>query len=167
MVEKFVGTWKMISSENFDDYMKAIGVGFATRQVGNRTKPNLVVTVDEQGIVCLKSQSTFKTTEIKFKLNEPFEETTADDRKTRTVVTLENGKLVQKQSWDGKETNIEREIADGKLIASAPDVCPFSPLPTEMHNGRRGRSEDVCKGGMTGSLQPSRRLHCWMTGSVQ
>lgn len=35
----------------------------------------------------------------------------------QTVVTLENGKLVQKQSWDGKETNIEREVADGKLIA--------------------------------------------------
>lgn len=35
----------------------------------------------------------------------------------QTVVTLENGKLVQKQSWDGKETNIEREIEDGKLIA--------------------------------------------------
>ncbi|XP_003969357.1 fatty acid binding protein 4a [Takifugu rubripes] len=117
MVEKFVGTWKMISSENFDDYMKAIGVGFATRQVGNRTKPNLVVSVDDQGTVCMKSQSTFKNTEIKFKLNEPFEEMTADDRKTRTVVTLENGKLVQKQNWDGKETCIEREISDGKLIA--------------------------------------------------
>uniref|UniRef100_A0A3Q4BTU7 Cellular retinoic acid-binding protein 1 n=1 Tax=Mola mola TaxID=94237 RepID=A0A3Q4BTU7_MOLML len=119
MVEKFVGTWKMISSENFDDYMKAIGVGFATRQVGNRTKPNLIVSVDDQGIVCMKTQSTFKTTEIKFKLNEPFDETTADDRKTRvsTVVTLENGKLMQKQSWDGKETIIEREILDGKLIA--------------------------------------------------
>lgn len=25
MVEKFVGTWKMISSDNFDDYMKALG----------------------------------------------------------------------------------------------------------------------------------------------
>lgn len=59
------------------------GVGFATRQVGNRTKPNLVVSVDDQGTVCMKSQSTFKNTEIKFKLNEPFEETTADDRKTR------------------------------------------------------------------------------------
>lgn len=35
----------------------------------------------------------------------------------QTVVTLEDGKLVQKQSWDGKETNIEREISDGKLIA--------------------------------------------------
>ena len=62
------------------------GVGFATRQVGNRTKPNLVVTVDDQGMVCMKTQSTFKTTEIKFKLNEPFEETTADDRKTRVSV---------------------------------------------------------------------------------
>ena len=25
MVDKFVGTWRMVSSENFDDYMKAIG----------------------------------------------------------------------------------------------------------------------------------------------
>ncbi|XP_030645384.1 fatty acid binding protein 4a [Chanos chanos] len=117
MVDKFVGTWKMISSENFDDYMKALGVGFATRQVGNRTKPNLIVSVDDQGTVCMKSQSTFKTTEIKFKLNEAFEETTADDRKTTTVVSIEDGKLIQKQSWDGKESVIEREVADGKLIA--------------------------------------------------
>ena len=35
----------------------------------------------------------------------------------QTVVTLESGKLVQKQSWDGKETIIEREVLDGKLIA--------------------------------------------------
>ncbi|XP_061822896.1 fatty acid binding protein 4a [Nerophis lumbriciformis] len=117
MVEKFVGTWRMVSSESFDDYMKAIGVGFAIRQVGNRTKPNLSVTVDDKGNVILKTQSAFKTSEIKFKLNEPFDETTADDRKTKTVFSLENGKLVQKQSWDGKETSIEREITDGKLIA--------------------------------------------------
>ncbi|NP_001158577.1 Fatty acid-binding protein, heart [Oncorhynchus mykiss] len=118
MVDKFVGTWKMISSDNFDDYMKALGVGFATRQVGNRTEPSLIINMDDQGMICVKSQSTFKTVEIKFKLNEPFEETTADDRKTMTVFTLENGNLVQKQNWDGKETIIEREVTgDGKLIA--------------------------------------------------
>ncbi|XP_015235101.1 fatty acid binding protein 4a [Cyprinodon tularosa] len=117
MVDKFVGTWKMISSENFDDYMKALGVGFATRQVGNRTKPNFIMSVDDQGMICMKSQSAFKTTEVKFKLNEPFDETTADDRKTKSVVSLDNGKLIQKQSWDGKETSIEREISDGKLVA--------------------------------------------------
>lgn len=67
-----------------DDLMaRPAGVGFATRQVGNRTKPNLIVAVDDQGVVCIKSQSTFKTTEIKFKLDEAFDETTADDRKTK------------------------------------------------------------------------------------
>lgn len=45
-----------------------------------------MVSVDEQGTVCMKTQSTFKTTEIRFKLNEPFDETTADDRKTRVGV---------------------------------------------------------------------------------
>ncbi|XP_012681935.2 fatty acid-binding protein, adipocyte-like [Clupea harengus] len=117
MVEQFVGTWKLTSSDNFDEYMKAIGVGFATRQMGNLVKPNLVLSVDDQGVVSLKSQSTFKTVEIKFKLDEEFDETTADDRRTKTVITLENGKLVQKQSWDGKETTIERDLQDGKLIA--------------------------------------------------
>ncbi|XP_023675857.1 fatty acid-binding protein, heart-like [Paramormyrops kingsleyae] len=117
MVENFVGTWRMVSSENFDDYMKALGVGFATRQMGNMAKPSLTFSVDDQGAICMKSQSTFKTTELKFRLNEEFEEITADDRKTKTTFTLENGKLVQKQSWDGKETTLEREVTDGKLIA--------------------------------------------------
>ncbi|XP_034030825.1 fatty acid binding protein 4b [Thalassophryne amazonica] len=118
MVDQFVGTWKLSASDNFDDYMKAIGVGFATRQMGNMAKPNLVISEDDAGFVSMKSHSTFKTTEIKFKLNEEFDETTADDRKTKTTFILENGKLVQKQMWDGKTTILEREIRDGKLIAT-------------------------------------------------
>uniref|UniRef100_A0A8C7KBD7 Family with sequence similarity 8 member A1b n=1 Tax=Oncorhynchus kisutch TaxID=8019 RepID=A0A8C7KBD7_ONCKI len=106
MVEAFVGTWKMTSSENFDEYMKAIGVGFATRQMGNMAKPNLLFSIDD-GVISMKSQSTFKTTEAKFKLNEEFDEMTADDRKTK----------VGKQTWDGKTTTLERELQDGKLIA--------------------------------------------------
>lgn len=58
-------------------------MGFATRQMGNLVKPNLLFSVDDQGVVSMKSQSTFKTTEIKFKLDEEFDETTADDRKTK------------------------------------------------------------------------------------
>ncbi|CAL8363872.1 fatty acid-binding protein, heart [Gadus morhua] len=115
MVEQFVGSWKMVSSENFDDFLKAMGVGFAIRQIASRTKPSLIVTLD-QGIICLKMLSSFKTTEVKFKLNQAFDETTADGRNTTNIVTLENGKLVQIQSWDGKETTIEREIVDGKLV---------------------------------------------------
>ncbi|KAI9536588.1 hypothetical protein NQZ68_032383 [Dissostichus eleginoides] len=117
MVEQFVGTWTLLSSENFDEYMKAIGVGFATRQMGNMAKPNLVISVDDAGMVSMKSETTFKTTEIKFKLNEEFDETTADGRKTKTLITCENGKLVQQQTWEDKKTTLEREIQDGKLTA--------------------------------------------------
>lgn len=55
----------------------------ATRQMGNVIKPKLVISVDDAGVISMKSESTFKTTEVKFKLNEEFEETTADGRNTK------------------------------------------------------------------------------------
>ncbi|XP_062450100.1 fatty acid-binding protein, heart isoform X1 [Rhea pennata] len=79
MVEAFVGTWKLVDSANFDEYMKALGVGFATRQVAGLTKPTTIIEVAGDKIT-VKTQSTFKNSEISFKLDEEFDETTADDR---------------------------------------------------------------------------------------
>ncbi|OWK12641.1 FABP3 [Cervus elaphus hippelaphus] len=78
MVDAFVGTWKLVDSKNFDDYMKSL--------------------------------------EISFKLGVEFDETTADDRKVKSIVTLDGGKLVHVQKWNGQETSLVREIVDGKLI---------------------------------------------------
>lgn len=55
------------------------GVGFATRQVGNVTKPTVIIS-QEGDKVAIRTQSTFKNTEINFKLGEEFDEVTADDR---------------------------------------------------------------------------------------
>ncbi|XP_019403577.1 PREDICTED: fatty acid-binding protein, heart [Crocodylus porosus] len=115
MVEAFAGTWKLVESVNFDEYMKALGVGFAMRQMANLTKPTTIIELDGDKII-LKTQSTFKSTEITFKLGEEFDETTADDRLVKSLITLDEGKLVHKQKWDGKETNLVRELQDGKLI---------------------------------------------------
>ncbi|XP_048831575.1 fatty acid-binding protein, brain-like [Brienomyrus brachyistius] len=115
MVEAFCGTWKLVDSQNFDEYMKAIGVGFALRQIGNVTKPTIIISEDGDKVV-LKTQSTFKNNEISFILGEEFEETTPDDRKCKSTVTLEDDKLVQVQKWDGKETTFVREVKDGKMI---------------------------------------------------
>uniref|UniRef100_G1QAT6 Lipocalin/cytosolic fatty-acid binding domain-containing protein n=1 Tax=Myotis lucifugus TaxID=59463 RepID=G1QAT6_MYOLU len=100
-------------SKNFDDYMKSIGVGFATRQVANIIKPT---TIQNGDTITLKTQSTFKNTEISFKLGVEFDETTADDRKVKSTVTLDGGKLVHVQKWKGQETTLARELVDGKLI---------------------------------------------------
>ncbi|XP_007486967.1 myelin P2 protein [Monodelphis domestica] len=115
MCNRFVGTWKLVSSENFEDYMKALGVGLATRKLGNLAKPSVIIRM-KGDIITIRTESTFKTTEISFKLGHQFEETTADNRKTKTIITLDRGALNQVQKWDGKETTIKRKLVDGKMV---------------------------------------------------
>ncbi|XP_062385913.1 fatty acid-binding protein, heart-like [Sardina pilchardus] len=113
MAEKFVGTWKLVESENFDDYLKAMGVGFAKRQIASKAKPSVTVSVATDGTITLSTPRG----DIKFKPNEEFDDTTGDDRKARSVVRLDNGVMVQRQTFDGKETTIERKlVSDNKLV---------------------------------------------------
>uniref|UniRef100_A0A3Q3EBK3 Cellular retinoic acid-binding protein 1 n=1 Tax=Labrus bergylta TaxID=56723 RepID=A0A3Q3EBK3_9LABR len=102
MVDAFVGTWNMKDSVKFDEYMKELGVGFATRKIGNLTKPTTIISVDGD-TVTVKTQSS------------EFDETTADDRKVKSLVSIDGGKLVHVQKWDGKETSLVREVEGNKL----------------------------------------------------
>ncbi|XP_075961548.1 fatty acid-binding protein, heart isoform X1 [Anarhichas minor] len=110
----FIGTWNLKQSVKFDEYMKKLGVGFATRQMGSVTKPTTIISVDGD-TVTVKTQSTLKNTEVSFKLDEEFDETTADDRKVKSLVTVDGGKLVHVQKWDGKETSLVRSV-DGNAL---------------------------------------------------
>ncbi|KAG9355557.1 hypothetical protein JZ751_000395 [Albula glossodonta] len=132
-MDAFVGTWNMKESKNFDDYLKALGVSFAVRQVGGMTKPTTIISVDGDTI-SLKTQSTFKNTEIKFKLGEEFDETTADDRKVKSLVTLDGGKLVHVQKWNGNETSLVREVNGNALtltLTLGEVVCTRSYVKAE------------------------------------
>uniref|UniRef100_A0A674IGK8 Lipocalin/cytosolic fatty-acid binding domain-containing protein n=3 Tax=Terrapene triunguis TaxID=2587831 RepID=A0A674IGK8_9SAUR len=115
MCDLFLGTWKLSSSEKFDDYMKELGVSLATRKLGSLTKPIVTISIDGE-VLTIQTKSTFKSTEVSFKLGEEFEETTADDRKTKSIVTLDDGSLTQVQKWNGKETTIKRRLVDGKMV---------------------------------------------------
>ncbi|XP_034561050.1 fatty acid-binding protein, heart [Notolabrus celidotus] len=114
MADVFSGTWNLKESVSFDEYMKELGVGFATRKIGNLTKPTTIIAV-EGNTVTVKTQSAVKNTELSFKLGEEFDETTADDRKVKSLVTVDDGKLVHVQKWDGKETSLVREVSGNKL----------------------------------------------------
>ncbi|CAJ0937406.1 unnamed protein product [Ranitomeya imitator] len=117
MVDQFVGTWKLCDSQGFDEYMQCLGVGFATRKAGAMAKPNVVISKNGDEI-CLKTESSLKTTEVRFRLGEEFDETTADSRNTRTIITCDDGVLTQVQKWDGKETTIKRELRNGQLVVT-------------------------------------------------
>ncbi|XP_062986957.1 fatty acid-binding protein 5-like [Elgaria multicarinata webbii] len=113
--EDFIGRWRLIKSEGFDEYMKALGVGLPMRKMGALAKPDVVIK-KEGDTYHVRTESTFKTHEFSFKLGEKFTEETLDGRKTQTLITLDDNVLTQHQAWDGKETTIRRKIVDGEMI---------------------------------------------------
>lgn len=116
------GTWDLTGSENFDEYMKVVGVGLVTRKMGNTIKPSQIITVDGDKWT-IKTVSTFKNSEINFTLGQEFEENTIDGRKAKSVMTLEGKKLTCIQTSEPVST-ITREWDDDtmKMVLTANDV---------------------------------------------
>ncbi|KAH9503924.1 hypothetical protein Btru_064167 [Bulinus truncatus] len=90
------GKWDLEKSENFDEYMKTLGVGMAMRLIGNKAKPRQEISIND-GEWTIVTSTAMSKTEIKFKLNQPFEEKTADGRTVQTTCKVEKNKLVQDQ----------------------------------------------------------------------
>ncbi|CAI5453742.1 unnamed protein product [Caenorhabditis angaria] len=116
--QDFVGRWKLVESENFEEYMKEVGIGFITRKAVANLKPILEIKV-EGDVWHYNHYSTFKNTLMSFKLGEEFEETTGDGRTLKSLVIFENGKFVhtQKKIKDSdKDSTFTRWIENGQLI---------------------------------------------------
>ncbi|KAM6171812.1 fatty acid-binding protein 12 [Erethizon dorsatum] len=118
MVEELQGTWKSISCENFEKYMKELGIGRASRKLGCLAKPTVTISTNGD-VITIKTKSIFKNNEISFKLGEEFEETTPAGHNTKSTITLDNDSLVQVQDWDGKEATIRRKLVDGKMVVES------------------------------------------------
>ncbi|VDD78936.1 unnamed protein product [Mesocestoides corti] len=113
-MEPFLGSWQLETSENFDNVMKELGVGFLTRQVCNNSRPTYIVSSLGKGKYKMRSESTFKTTEFEFKLGEEFTEETPDGRTVKSTITIKGGTLKQVQVGE-KTTYIDRVVEGNKL----------------------------------------------------
>lgn len=83
--------------------------------MGAAVSPVVTVTEDN-GLYTMKTTSTFKSQELKFKLGEEFDEETPDGRKVKSVITLEGNKMKHVQKGD-KDTVIEREFTPSEMKA--------------------------------------------------
>ncbi|XP_071946262.1 myelin P2 protein-like [Antedon mediterranea] len=117
--DKFVGVYGLHKSENFDEYMKALGVGMILRNLGNTAKPTLTVTANGDSLKFF-SQTTLKNTTIEFTIGKEAESSTMDGRKIKSTVVWDGEKLKEVQvsvDGKGKTTTIEREMNDeGDLV---------------------------------------------------
>ena len=115
-MEAYLGKrYKLTHSENFDELMKALGVGWLTRKLGGATSPVVEVTKDGDTYT-MKTESTFKNTEVKFKLGQEFDEETPDGRDVKSTITFDGNKMIHIQKGE-KDTIIEREYGPKEMKA--------------------------------------------------
>ncbi|XP_050301968.1 fatty acid-binding protein, adipocyte isoform X2 [Anthonomus grandis grandis] len=116
--------YKLESSENFDEYMKELGVGLVTRKLGNTVSP--VVELKKEGDeYILTSNSAFKNIVTKFTPGVEFDQETPDGRKVKSTITIEGNTLKEVQkAGDGKVTTIDRTWTDDeiKMVMNIGDI---------------------------------------------
>jgi len=111
----FLGSYKLTKSENFEEYMKAIGVGLVMRKMAAAATPTTEITKTGEDFN-IKTSTTFKTTDIKFKLGQEFDEETADGRNCKSTITLEGDrKLVHTQKCGTSTLQILREFQGDQM----------------------------------------------------
>merc|ERR1719411_1023980 len=112
------GQWVRESADNYDKLLKELAVNWLLRTAAQASTPVVEIT-EEDDVWSIKSSTSLKTVELKFKLGEKFSETTPDGREVESLSTFEDGKLVTKQSAkkaDQKSTTSVREIVGDTLV---------------------------------------------------
>merc|ERR1712219_728 len=111
---QFTGKFTRISSENYDEFLKALDVNFLLRKAATASTPVMEVT-ESGGEWTIKTSTVLKSMELKFKVGEKFDETTPDGRAVDSIVTVEGNKFicVQTAKKEGeKSTKSIREFTD-------------------------------------------------------
>ncbi|KAI8497383.1 DNA-binding proteins Bright/BRCAA1/rbp1 [Branchiostoma belcheri] len=98
----FTGNWKHVKSENFEDYLKALGVGFAMRKIAGNTSPRIEIQQDGDNFK-IKTIGP-KTREVSFKVGENFED------------EMPMGKVKVTPTWDGDKLHFDVDSPKGKLV---------------------------------------------------
>ncbi|KFO21880.1 Retinol-binding protein 2 [Fukomys damarensis] len=110
------GTWEMESNDNFEGYMKALDIDFATRKIAIYLKQTKIINQDEDNFKT-KTQSTFRNYDLDFTVGVEFDEYTKglDSRRVKTLVTWEGDVLVCVQKGE-KENRGWRQWVEGNKL---------------------------------------------------
>jgi len=117
VLRQFTGKFTRISAEGYDEFLKALNVGFLLRKAATASTPVMEIT-EVDGTWSMKTSTTLKAMELKFKLGVPFDEETTDGRKCTTTVTMKGNQLITEQK--AKEKGVQdvtavRTFEDDKL----------------------------------------------------
>ncbi|KAJ2965693.1 hypothetical protein NQ176_g10492 [Zarea fungicola] len=115
MQDIVVGKYRLSKSENFDNFLSEIGLGYIKRKLAQSTNPEITITRDGDKYTMITS-SALSTTQITFALGEEFKEDRQDGVSVTSLVTADGNTWTQTQKpGDGKDLLIVREFTDSEL----------------------------------------------------
>jgi len=118
--QEFIGKFTVERSENFEDYLKARGIGIVARKLaitvlGKMTK---VFTDNGDGSYTLENLSPKKNMSWRFKLNEQIETEGFDDKMHKITFHIDNGDIIEDHIVDGEsEPPVRYKMEGGYMVA--------------------------------------------------
>jgi len=115
---RFTGSYIQTSKENYEEFLKALNIGFILRKAALASVPMMSISEDG-GYWTMITKTSLKAIELNFKLGEEFDEEATDGRKCRTTVTMEGNKLITNQravKSGEKDVRVVREFTDDGLV---------------------------------------------------
>ncbi|KAG8445468.1 hypothetical protein GDO86_010301 [Hymenochirus boettgeri] len=116
MPADYNGTWVMEKNDNFEGYMKALDIDFATRKIAVHLTQTKEFVQDGDNFKT-KTLSTFRNYELNYTVGVEFEENTKglDNRAVKTLVSWDGDKLVCVQKGEKNNRGWTHWIEGDKL----------------------------------------------------
>ncbi|MFD9574964.1 lipocalin/fatty-acid binding family protein [Streptomyces sp. NPDC059982] len=111
------GKWEMTSSDNYGEYLKAIGVGMIQRNLAEKAVPTEELTGGPDTWE-LAISTALKNTKVAFTLGEPFDTTTEDGRTVSVMFTGDGDRLTETRKAEGDATTQVREYGPDGMTAT-------------------------------------------------
>jgi hypothetical protein len=101
MAEPVLGKFVLKHSENFDAFLKEIGLGWVKRAAASIASATLYIS-KKGNVYTMYTDSTFGKSKIEFELNKEFEEDRMDGVRVKSIITLDGNKMTHIQKAEGK-----------------------------------------------------------------
>ncbi|XP_026087559.1 cellular retinoic acid-binding protein 2-like [Carassius auratus] len=118
----FSGSWKITSSDNFEELLKAIGINAFLRKIAVAAASKPAVEITQQGErLSIQTSTSVRTTHVSFTVGKAFNETTVDGRLCTSYPEWETDRKITCEQilhcGEGPKTSWTRELTiDGKMI---------------------------------------------------
>jgi len=109
------GKYNFVSQDNFEEYLKAAGVGMMQRKVIAKTSPDILVEVNGND-VSMTTVTSLKTMVFKYTLGQEYEADPGTGRSCKYITTREGDKFITKEVADPSSVATREFTSDGLVM---------------------------------------------------